>query len=146
MTDMALDDVEVRVEDVEKEDLDVIVGGLSAANRRAADLHEEWAWEELAVLARRDGEVVGGAVGRTGWAWLYVGRLWVADDLRGKGLGSRLMTVLEVAARGRGCIGAWLDTFSFQARPFYEHLGYRQFGELRDFPPGHSPHFMAKTW
>lgn len=146
MAAMALENVEVRVEEVTKEDLATVAAGLAAANVRAADLRPEWAWKELAVLARRQGTVVGGAIGRTGWAWLYVGRLWVADDLRGAGLGSELMSALESAARERGCIGAWLDTFSFQARPFYEHLGYRQFGELCDFPPGHSRHFMAKTW
>lgn len=136
--------IEVSVEDVGREDLETIVEGLVASNAERAELKEEWAWAELGVVARRNGEVVGGAVGRTGWAWLYVGRLWVAKELRGSGLGSRLMAAIESAARERGCVGVWLDTFSFQARPFYESLGYRQFGELRDFPPGHARHFMAK--
>jgi len=74
-------------------------------------------------VARRDGDVVGGAVGRTGWAWLYVARLWVAEDLRGAGLGTRLMVEIEAPARERGCVGAWLDTFSFQARPFSSGSG-----------------------
>ena len=30
-----------------------------------------------------------------------------------------------------GSIGIWLDTFSFQARPFYERLGYTVFGTHR---------------
>jgi hypothetical protein len=34
----------------------------------------------------------------------------------------------EVHARERGCHSAWLDTFSFQARGFYEKLGYDEFG------------------
>lgn len=136
--------IEVSVEDVGREDLETIVEGLVASNAERAELKEEWAWAELGVVARRNGEVVGGAAGRTGWAWLYVGRLWVAKELRGSGLGSRLMAAIESAARERGCVGVWLDTFSFQARPFYESLGYRQFGELRDFPPGHARHFMAK--
>lgn len=145
MTAVAHDDVEVRVEEVTRADVDTVVDGLSSSNTGRADLRPEWAWRELAVLARRRGEVVGGAIGRTGWAWLYVGRLWVADELRGAGLGTRLMAMMETAARERGCVGSWLDTFSFQARPFYEAIGYRQFGELVDFPPGHSRHFMSKT-
>jgi GNAT superfamily N-acetyltransferase len=145
MAGVSTEDVEVQVEELTQADLDTVVQGLSSTNARRADLRPEWAWRELAVLARRRGQVVGGAVGRTGWAWLYVGRLWVADELRGAGLGTRLMTVIESAARERGCIGAWLDTFSFQARPFYESIGYRQFGELGDFPPGHARHFMSKA-
>jgi hypothetical protein len=31
-----------------------------------------------------------------------------------------------------------LDTFTFQARPFYEARGYRVYGELADFPAGQS--------
>src|SRR6516165_7091346 len=38
---------------------------------------------------------------------------------------------------------AWLDTFSFQARGFYEKLGYEEFGRL-DYPPGHHRHFLRK--
>lgn len=36
----------------------------------------------------------------------------------------------EQEAIARGCRGAWLDTYSFQARGFYERLGYAVFGIL----------------
>ena len=49
----------------------------------------------------------------------------------------------EALARERGCHSAWLDTFSFQARGFYEKLGYQEFGRL-DYPPDHYKHFMRK--
>jgi hypothetical protein len=52
--------------------------------------------------------------------------------------------MMEDAARGRGCRAAWLDTYSFQARGFYQGLGYQQSGELRDYPPGHARHFLWK--
>jgi hypothetical protein len=41
----------------------------------------------------------------------------------------------------RGCRGAWLDTYSFQARGFYEHLGY----SIDDYPPGQSRIFLHKS-
>ena len=37
-----------------------------------------------------------------------------------------------------------LDTFSFQARPFYERHGYRVVGTVPGFPHGHERYFMAK--
>jgi ribosomal protein S18 acetylase RimI-like enzyme len=52
----------------------------------------------------------------------------------------------EDEARRRGCRGAWLDTYSFQARGFYERIGYEVFGVIDDFPPGHSRLFLRKTF
>jgi hypothetical protein len=54
------------------------------------------------------------------------------------------MLAIEGAAEERGCERAHLDTFSYQARPFYEKLGYRVFGELEDYPPGHTRFFLRK--
>jgi hypothetical protein len=36
------------------------------------------------------------------------------------------------------------DTFEFQARGFYERLGYKCFGELPNYPHGYSRFFMRK--
>ena len=64
--------------------------------------------------------------------------------MRRRGVGTALLRRAEAEAAGRGCLGAMLDTFSFQARPFYETQGYRVAGELSDFPPGHSLYVMQK--
>jgi len=36
----------------------------------------------------------------------------------------------ERVARERECVGIFLDTYDFQAKPFYLKLGFEQFGEL----------------
>ena len=64
--------------------------------------------------------------------------------MRGAGLGRQLLQRAEAIARERGCHGLWLDTFSFQARGFYEKLGFSLFGEIEDYPPGHSRFFLRK--
>ena len=100
----------------------------------------------IAVVARdARGAIVGGIVGTTNWNWLHVGLVWVSESCRRGGLGRRLMAELERAAVARGCTRAHLDTFSFQARPFYERLGYRVFGVLDDYPAGQQRFFMEKT-
>jgi hypothetical protein len=38
----------------------------------------------------------------------------------------------------------YLDTFHFQARPFYERLGYQLFGTLPDSPPGGMRYYLYK--
>jgi GNAT superfamily N-acetyltransferase len=101
----------------------------------------------VAVLVRDDeGAVVGGLWGRTGYGWLFVEFLVVPDSLRGLGLGTRLMEAAEGIARERGCVGAWLTTFPFQARGFYEKLGYSLFGELENSPGDNVRLFLRKRF
>lgn len=99
----------------------------------------------LAVFARdADDALCGGALGKLNWNWLHVSLLWVAPAHRRTGLGARLLARIESEARDRGCEHAHLDTFSYQARPFYEAAGYSCFATLENYPPGHSRHFMKK--
>lgn len=86
----------------------------------------------------------GGLVGATNFGWLFVKYLAVDEELRGSGIGARLLERAEIIARQRGCVGAWLDTFSFQAPAFYRRMGYAEFGRLDECPPGNARHFFAK--
>lgn len=92
------------------------------------------------------GSVVGGLWGSTSYEWLFTELLVVPETLRGLGIGRQLMTMAHEEAIARGCRGAWLDTFEFQARGFYEGLGYRVFGEIPQYPPGHSRFFLSKEF
>jgi GNAT superfamily N-acetyltransferase len=87
---------------------------------------------------------VGGLWGRTGYDWLFVELLFVPESMRGRGVGTDLMRRAEREAAARGCHGAWLDTFEFQARGFYERLGYECFGELQRYPVGSARFFLKK--
>jgi GNAT superfamily N-acetyltransferase len=91
------------------------------------------------------GHVIGGLWGRTAYDWLFVELLFVPEVLRGRGLGSDLMKRAESEAVNRGCHSAWLDTFEFQARGFYERLGYSCFAELANYPAGSARYFMKKS-
>ena len=96
------------------------------------------------VLRSGRGEVLGGLLGVIWAGWLEVRILWVSQVVRGQGHGGRLMDAAEAYSRERGCERVLLDTFSFQARPFYEQRGYQVFGTLEDYPKGHSRYFLEK--
>ena len=100
----------------------------------------------LALVVREpvSQEVVGGLSGIGYYGWLFVELLVVPESMRGRGLGTALMDRAEAAAREQNCIGVWLDTFSFQARGFYEKRGYAVFGSIDDYPPGQSRYWMKK--
>ena len=98
------------------------------------------------VVSLRDeqGSVKGGVWGYTAYGWLYVQLLVVPEQDRGAGWGKRLMALAESQALVRGCHDVWLDTHEFQAKGFYEKLGYVQFGQLPDYPPPFYRHFFRK--
>ncbi len=119
-----------------------ILDGLRAYNSTQTGISDH---RLLAVLLHDEaGQVIGGLWGRTGYGWLFTELLFVPEALRGQGVGESLLTQAEAQARERGCHGAWLDTFAFQARPFYERLGYACFGEIEGYPHGFSRFFMKK--
>lgn len=101
-------------------------------------------YQDLVVLSHHGGDLVGGLIGNTNWNWLFVKQLRVAESFRRRGIGRRLMIAAEREARLRGCAHAHCDTFDFQALPFYEKLGYRVFGQLEDYPAGHTRFFLHK--
>ncbi len=122
---------------------EAILAGLLAYNLEHAGPHEA---RPLAALITdpATGQVIGGLWGQTASRWLFVELLFVPAALRRSGIGTVLMQRAEAEAIRRGCLGAWLDTFSYQARGFYERLGYAVFGALEAYPPGHDRFFMQK--
>ncbi|HSY01648.1 MAG TPA: GNAT family N-acetyltransferase [Acidobacteriaceae bacterium] len=89
-------------------------------------------------------EIIGGPWGSTSYGYLHIDMLIVPESLRRTGLGTRMMQQAEQEAIRRGCHASYLDTFDFQARGFYERLGYTVFGALEDTPPGHTRFFLRK--
>jgi GNAT superfamily N-acetyltransferase len=87
-----------------------------------------------------------------GFQWTFVLAMWifsakgyvVEKSLRNLGYGTRLMHRVEVEASQLGCQNAHVDTYSFEAKPFYERLGYELFATLKDYPEGQSKYFLKK--
>ena len=79
------------------------------------------------------------------WDWLYVDELWVDSELRGQGVGRRLMRTAETFASDQHLQGVWLWTQSWQAAAFYEALGYVEFTRFENFPKGHQRIGFRKT-
>lgn len=121
---------------------ETILSGLLAFNEAKAGPAN---YLPLAVLVKDKGKVAGGLWGATGFDWLFVQLFYLPEALRGAGIGSRVLRQAEEEAQRRGCRAVWLDTFSFQARGFYERQGYTVFGTLEDYPPGHRRFFLKKA-
>jgi GNAT superfamily N-acetyltransferase len=99
----------------------------------------------LAIFLRdTHNEIIAGLYG---WTWgqcCEVKTLWVHEEWRGKGLGTRLMNAAEEEARLRGATQMVLTTHSFQAPGFYYRLGFETIGYNQDYPVGHQNIFLRK--
>lgn len=125
---------------------DELLSGLRSHNRQFINFANVSG--DVAVYARdEDGVMIGGLIGNRKGEWLNIDYLWVSSDARGTGLGSQIMQAAEEEAKRMGCLHALVDTFSFQARPFYEKQGYRLQMTLNDFPmKGMQRHYLSKAF
>ena len=92
------------------------------------------------------GNATGGLVGYTGRGWLYIAMLFVPQELRGRGLASRMLSMAEDEARRRGCIGAYIDTMNPQALELYRRQGYQDIGSLEGLAGGHAVTWLEKRF
>ncbi len=112
----------------DSEDEKIILKNLAAYNNEQA----QEIWQELTITYKnRQGKIVAGLNGHTHYGWLFIKLFWVDENCRGKNLGTRLLQAAEKEALKRNCKNVWLDTFSFQALPFYQKLGYGIFWHTR---------------
>ncbi|MFK3705817.1 GNAT family N-acetyltransferase [Klebsiella sp. NPDC088457] len=125
-------------------DQEELLAGLREYNLRYLDPAQ---FGELGVYLRDEAGVMqGGLIGKRQANWLCIQYLWVSEAARGSGLGGELMRNAEKQAREEGCHHALVDTFSFQALPFYQKQGYQLQMTLPDFPHvGMARHYLAKA-
>lgn len=121
-------------------DVDALLAGLNEYNYAVAPRD----WRALGVFLRSEETIIGGAYGASVWDWVHLKFLWVHAERRTAGLGSEIMQAVEEETVRRGCIGIHLDTFSFQALPFYEKLGFEIFGTIEDHPQGGKRYYLKK--
>ena len=128
------------------EDAHTLSMGLIGYNHAAAeDLEPNDAAIQIFLFARDDsGEVRGGLRATCFWNTLHLEAVWLSAELRGEGIGTRLVNRAEEFAIEHGCELALAETASFQAAPFYERLGYERIATIADYPRGHAMHYMTK--
>ncbi|PKH87487.1 GNAT family N-acetyltransferase [Colwellia sp. Bg11-28] len=129
-----------------QEDLKALSVGIGSYNKDY--LPDEVGYEKdtkFAVIAKdTNGKVLGGIRANAFWNYCTIELLWLSEETRGLGLGTNLMEAAENFAKDRGFGYMRTETLSFQAKPFYEKLGYKVFGELPDYPKGHTTYCLVK--
>jgi len=131
------------IETESREALSAIGDALGAFNAAQAG---ETSHLPLSIVIRHPetNAIIGGLTGSSSHDWLFIKLFFIPESLRGQNLGTKLIAQAETIARARNLTGIWLDTFEFQARGFYEKLGFTLFGTLPDHPRGYNRYFLQK--
>lgn len=128
--------------DVNQNDIDEIHEMLKLYNRRNREASENI---PLGVFYEDEsGRKLAGLTGETFGNWLCINYLFVSENLRNQGIGSKIIISAENEARNRGCKYVFVDTFSFQAPKFYEKLGYKEVFSLNEYPYTQRRHYYIK--
>ena len=130
-------------DELDPADVAVITDGLGAYDFSQIGYRD---FRRLFVVVRdlQTGKVVGGLYGRSEFGLVYVDWLFLPEDLRGAGIGSRVLAMAEEEGRRRGCTRIALTTLSVEAPGFYKKQGYDVAATIDCDPPGLTRHYMMK--
>lgn len=123
------------------EDFRLVLDGVRKFNREQTGNERP---RPVACFLRDEGRIVGGVQGSLWGRSMHIDALWVNEEYRGGGHGSKLMQAIEDYAGAHDHPLVYLETTSFQALPFYRKLGYEVFGELAEISRGHTLFFLRK--
>ena len=134
--------MQIRLENIESQKSQVIGDLIRSYNRSKREAAES---EPLNLYVEDDsGELMAGIVAETFGNWLEIEYLFVKEDLRGQGIGSKLLQQAESEAKKRNCRSVFVNTYQFQAPTFYEKQGYKEVFTLRDYPYTGQRHYYQK--
>ncbi len=105
--------------------------------------HDE-KFESLAFVANENSVFAGAVVVELFWGSLHVKYIYIDENYRGRGLGTRLMERAIVYACENKCPFAFVETMSFQALGFYQKIGFQLEFTRAGYAHGTSLHYLRK--
>lgn len=132
-----------------KHEIDI---GLTKFNREKCEwlkiksntVADEYLEKEINFIVYDDNKLIGGAIGFIKYDWYFLDMLYIDEEYRKRKIGTMLINELEDFALKEKLTGIRTDTWDFQAKEFYEKMGFKLFGELKDCPLGTINYFFEK--
>ncbi len=111
-----------------------------AVDKRGHDPVEFFAF----FVRDENNKILGGCDGKIWCGCLYINHLWVAESIRGKGYGSKLMLSAENLGSEKKCTFAAANTMDAAALAFYKELGYHVEFERRGYLKGSVLYYLRR--
>ena len=96
-------------------------------------------------IAQDAQQALGVITGKRFWGCLRISQLLVMPEARGKGIGKALMEKAFEHGRQHGCSWAAVETLNYQARGFYEKLGFEVEFERHGYDHGCVLYYLRKS-
>ncbi|HBC57099.1 MAG TPA: hypothetical protein DCZ03_08040 [Gammaproteobacteria bacterium] len=130
-----------RIEDPKTDDSKAIDDGVMEYGLSQVNgvLPKKWAF-----VAKEEGEVIGGATGRVHFSQFYLDNLWVKENHRSKGYGTRIHSAVMSCAKEQGCKRIQLNTLNKKAVGLYRRLNYETVAVIEGYVDGFNLYYMAK--
>lgn len=130
-----------------EDDVKILSKGIIEFNHdKIPDLEPEDAEIKFFAFAKSEsGRICGGIRALCFWNTMHIELLWLKEECRGLGVGAELLKKSENFAIQHGFEKAFVETTSWQAKPFYEASGYEHVATLPDRPKGHASHYLTKS-
>lgn len=97
------------------------------------------------LLRDKDNQTVGGSEGFCYYGRLHIDQLYIEKSHRGQGWGKNLIEAAETFGFKNECTLFTVNTIDWEARSFYEKLGYSSEFCRSGYENNSSMHFMGKT-
>ncbi len=130
------------IENPSKSEIEPIVKGVMeyGLSQVSGIMPRKWAFHV------RDGnDLIGGATGRDHLSQFYLDNIWVKEQLRSKGIGTKIHDEVITCAKNCGCRRVQLNTLNSKAVAFYRKLGYEILAEIEGYVDSFSLYYMAKN-
>lgn len=99
------------------------------------------------VLTEENSErIIAASWGRIIGNWMHSELTWVDEDYRSRNFGTEIIKVIQSAARERGAIGLYCDSFNEKAAAAFKRMGYMEFGRIDDQPIGRAHIYLLKRF
>ncbi|HAT8893443.1 TPA: GNAT family N-acetyltransferase [Legionella pneumophila] len=91
-----------------------------------------------------DNKIVGGCSGGTLYGGLHIDNLWVSEQIRHQGWGTKLMHAALKYGQEKSCAFATVNTMDWEAIEFYKKLGFKLEFERHGFQKNSVFYFLRK--
>jgi GNAT superfamily N-acetyltransferase len=98
----------------------------------------------FSVFAKDNNQIIGGALIWEHSDALYIDVLWCDVRYRKKGIGTKIISMIEELALNKRLPKIFVDTYAFQAQVFYQKKGFYCIGTIPEYLLGHDRFFLRK--